>query len=242
MREQIYEYRAVVFLDILGFSQLIKANREVEILDALKVIEGLQNQYPYDGTTNIEMSAFSDCIVVSDLVGDGFGVVRIVNYASYLAWKFLDMGVLVRGGVSIGDLYHKNKTVFGPALLEAYELESQLAIYPRILATSEVRAKFIEREAATRSHLAIATSSIFKEDFDMQLHIDLLCPFSSGQPSNIPNARQENGGILVDAHDVFRAKIACIQSAIAKNKSNEMKHLVKLGWLKKYIDGYISHG
>lgn len=42
-------------------------------------------------------------------------------------------GILFRGAVVIGDLYNDKIIIFGPAMLEAYELESKKAIYPRII-------------------------------------------------------------------------------------------------------------
>jgi hypothetical protein len=43
------------------------------------------------------------------------------------------MGFFIRGAVTIGDLYHDREVVFGPGLVRAYDLESNTAIYPRIV-------------------------------------------------------------------------------------------------------------
>jgi hypothetical protein len=43
------------------------------------------------------------------------------------------VGWLVRGGITIGELFIDNLMVWGSALLRAYELESHIAIYPRIV-------------------------------------------------------------------------------------------------------------
>lgn len=37
-----------------------------------------------------------------------------------------------------GALYHDNQVVFGPALAQAYELESRVALYPRIVITRDI--------------------------------------------------------------------------------------------------------
>jgi len=142
----MYEQRAILFLDILGFKKLIQEKREDLLLDVLSVPKGLENRYPFDGQTKMEISAFSDSIVVSEIVNeDHIGVFRLVGYASYLWWKFLAKGVLTRGGIAVGDLHHKNGILFGPAMNEAYELESRLAIYPRI-AVSEVAQQELFKE------------------------------------------------------------------------------------------------
>ena len=40
---------------------------------------------------------------------------------------------LVRGGLTTGKLYHTGKHVVGPAMIEAYRLESQVAQVPRVV-------------------------------------------------------------------------------------------------------------
>jgi hypothetical protein len=47
-------------------------------------------------------------------------------------------GLLIRGAITIGDIVHDDSIVFGPALNRAYELESQQAIYPRIILDPDV--------------------------------------------------------------------------------------------------------
>lgn len=42
-------------------------------------------------------------------------------------------GTFIRGGLTIGDIFIDGATVFGPAMVRAYSLESEFAIYPRIV-------------------------------------------------------------------------------------------------------------
>ncbi len=42
-------------------------------------------------------------------------------------------GILVRGGISIGPTFHQRGILYGSGLLKAYEIESKIAIYPRIV-------------------------------------------------------------------------------------------------------------
>ncbi len=39
----------------------------------------------------------------------------------------------MRGGISVGHLYHDPKYLFGPAFIKAYDLESKIAKTPRII-------------------------------------------------------------------------------------------------------------
>lgn len=63
------------------------------------------------------------------------------------------MGFLVRGGITIGPLYHDSNIVFGPALVRAATIEKDLARFPRVVLDSEcaelqcLEANFIKDES-----------------------------------------------------------------------------------------------
>lgn len=45
----------------------------------------------------------------------------------------------MHGGVTVGSLIHDNNKCFDPAMVEAHTLESQNAVYPRILIDEKVK-------------------------------------------------------------------------------------------------------
>lgn len=47
-------------------------------------------------------------------------------------------GFFIRGAVTIGEVYHDDRSVFGPALVWAYELESKVAQNPRIIIDPDI--------------------------------------------------------------------------------------------------------
>jgi hypothetical protein len=55
----------------------------------------------------------------------------------HLQLELLLRGILFRGGLVVGDVYHKDNIVFGPGMNEAYELESKYAKSPRIILTKK---------------------------------------------------------------------------------------------------------
>jgi hypothetical protein len=101
-----YEKRAVDFLDILGFTDLIQEGgheREIgEIFEHLKLRAMQAERATRSG--RMQLTAFSDCVVISEDMLAGFGALRIAGYASYLALDLLGHGFLVRGGLTVGDL------------------------------------------------------------------------------------------------------------------------------------------
>ena len=49
-----------------------------------------------------------------------------------IALRALDLGFLIRGGLTVGKLHHDARVVFGAGFVEAYEIERSIAIYPRV--------------------------------------------------------------------------------------------------------------
>jgi hypothetical protein len=45
----------------------------------------------------------------------------------------LEKGFLYRGAIVCGKVYHTERKIFGPALINAYEMEKSKAIFPRII-------------------------------------------------------------------------------------------------------------
>jgi hypothetical protein len=62
---------------------------------------------------------------------------RILTAGIRLIVDLLHMGFLTRGAIVVGDLFHRDNVIFGPALLEAYQIESREAFYPRIIVSNK---------------------------------------------------------------------------------------------------------
>ena len=58
---------------------------------------------------------------------------RIFTAGIRLIVDLLHMGFLTRGAIVVGDLYHRDNIIFGPALVEAHTIESREAFYPRVI-------------------------------------------------------------------------------------------------------------
>lgn len=86
----------------------------------------------------VRISYFSDCIFLS-VDGDNIMASQLLldrlSELSVTMWT--QHGLLLRGGITKGQLIHvREGPVFGPALVEAYHMESKVAVYPRILVTT----------------------------------------------------------------------------------------------------------
>jgi len=146
-----YQNRFIAFLDILGFSELIGRTATVppeisieSIIAALDVPGPAEEGQLVIGTvgdiskSDHKMAQFSDSIIIST-ESTKAGLLHLVNHIERIAFSFLKIGFLCRGGISKGLLYHEKNNAFGPAMLEAYHLESKQAIYPRIILSKGVQ-------------------------------------------------------------------------------------------------------
>jgi len=101
----------------------------------------------------MEATVFSDSIVLSAVLdpehpGTVFGVMNLGTVCARLSKEMLSNGYPIRGGIAYGDLYHDGQVVFGPALVEAYDLEHLHAVNPRIIFSKKAAGLF--RFAAQR--------------------------------------------------------------------------------------------
>lgn len=138
-----YVKSLVTFVDVLGFREMVKADSTGD--DVLKVFQhlrtyGTEDLFGEGKARNAQYLHFSDSVVrVTPLIGgelwqgDKAALLHELESLTYIQGELAAMGVLLRGGIAAG-LVHADQTgVFGPAFIDAYVVESQLALYPRIV-------------------------------------------------------------------------------------------------------------
>jgi hypothetical protein len=136
-----FEDRYVGFIDILGFRELVtQAANAPSAFDSLQRTLKTIAEFRPDLSGEDEdfrATSFSDCIGVSARTTDAglWGVILFCNSLQFNLWA---NGILFRGAVTKGALYHDADVIFGPAFIEAYELETRTAIHPRIMLTPAV--------------------------------------------------------------------------------------------------------
>jgi len=144
-----YQKCFVAYLDILGFKERVinsENNREgiSLLLDSLKICnifdsrnKKATNDTGKYRTINIQSRFFSDSLVFflevnPDDLSHLFLIIR------YLQDRLWEKELLIRGAVVYGDIYlpkgkEERNITLGPAIIKAYELESKVAIYPRVV-------------------------------------------------------------------------------------------------------------
>ena len=87
-----------------------------------------------------QTKTFSDTIVISDEDTDA-GFNRVAETAASVAAALLWRGRLCRGGIARGSLIHTDAVLLGPALVNAYDIKSKAAVYPRIVIAENLTTK-----------------------------------------------------------------------------------------------------
>jgi hypothetical protein len=166
-------------------------------------------------------------VAENDLSGLGDQIVHEGINLSFAQMFLLEKGIVVRGGLTIGDVYWENDQAFGPGLVRAYELENDLAQYPRIILDAPVVAAL--GEAAKRGF----GSQFFREDFDGLWFVDYLNAYvARSAPS-----------IIFDRTG-FREPFEHIRTLLLDELNNDRttsSRRTKYLWLAKYFNAVIQH-
>lgn len=137
-----YQKRLVLFLDFLGFKEHVERSaREpahlARLVAAMDIVGGIGASHK-GVLKSQKVTQFSDSIVVSYKVSEPSAVFLLLNEIAFGVLDLAERGFLVRGGVTVGKLYHSKRHVVGPAMNEAYRLESKVAKHPRVLIDPKV--------------------------------------------------------------------------------------------------------
>lgn len=157
-----YEDRVVAFVDILGFKEIVYGsqtdeNRLNQIYGALDIrnnelAKHFASELKLDRTPqqfDDRFHTFSDCIVMS-VSTDPEELGLLVFMVFKICRQLLHAGFLSRGGIATGPLLHRAQVdgeseedkqsamVFGPAFIDAYNLESNHADGARVILQTKV--------------------------------------------------------------------------------------------------------
>lgn len=146
--QSLPERRIVAYVDILGFrahvSSIFNDQKPnfalyVTLRRVLALISGhaISSSDPFIGRPTARGSAFSDCIAISDEPSE-IGSTNVAWRVALLSAWLLSDGILCRGGIAIGRTLHDQTTILGEGLVQAVELESRIATYPRVVLSEEV--------------------------------------------------------------------------------------------------------
>lgn len=208
----------VAFIDILGVSAKIKESVQNAIQDIWIFCHRVKKM---TYKTRIKVKIFSDNIFlcaslenedVLSVLNEFFSVINGIETTMINANQSF-----VRGAIVVGNIHFEDNFVLGEALLKAYELESKVAIFPRIVIDESVFL-YIKKE-----------SLYFKKDTDgfyfynfLKFAGYLYTDSQTNKKERFLNLQKFKANILVN---------------YKKNKGNYAV-IQKMNWLKQYLNDY----
>ena len=185
-----YEQRIVAFIDILGFRALLDetiskdgADISSRIDEVVRAYESIREIWDLDKKSESlspstysskQVTIFTDSIVVSFKAEEPSEVFFTLLEIKWLIMRLLNHRILCRGAVTLGKLIHKDEYIFGPALVEAYTLESRAALYPRVILDRnivEAGATFKSKDHTSKQELEYV-ESLLERDSDGMYYVD----------------------------------------------------------------------
>ena len=131
------DYSIVAFVDILGFSSMVKSDCESKngkyyYFETLKNLNERTRKI-----TDCNITQFSDSIIFS-LPLNKENYQKLITILAEYQLQLLYNSILCRGGIAYGKHYKEYDFMFSQALIEAYQLELNDAIYPRIVVSQNL--------------------------------------------------------------------------------------------------------
>ena len=229
-----YENRYIAFLDILGFKNMVyQSANNPQILNLINLALNYTRKVQlenYDGEMPMsdlgkQVSVFSDSIVISyEMKRPGSGFFVLLDLV-YLCNDLLGVGIPVRGGVTVGQLIHENNKCFGPAMVEAYSMESDLAIYPRIIVDPKVIEYDLQHRGKNNTiefEREFLNNLIDVDDVDKMIYLDYLSQYSEFND--------------LETYNVYINYVRNFINESLKIYCNNPQIAVKYEWLKKYYN------
>ena len=172
----------LAYFDILGWSDLIRSKRGTDVADKIfgailqlktarqLISEGQEMAAAgvVDFGRTLRASFFSDSMLYS-CAAEPNEAAWLTDRVRLMCRWLLSEGLYTRGAVVVGDLHHEpDGTILGRALIEAHEIERDVAKYPRLIVTDAA-----SRLLASAGERAQTLGPFLRTDADGLAYLDI---------------------------------------------------------------------
>ena len=179
----------IAFVDILGFSSKVEQAEKGEELHLSDLIDFCSALAQRDHTKGIaeygpttcpessrisrgldyEVTQVSDCAVISAEVSPA-GIVHLVQHVSACAFRLLRSGIMVRGYVTRGRIFHRGNQFMGTGYQKAISEEKQVGAFRWPL--DETATPFVEVDPVVVDYVNKDTDKCVRDVFKMWSNTD----------------------------------------------------------------------
>ena len=176
------EEKFIAFIDVLGFKSLVKAAESGEGMPLSEIMELLEKlgstkdnekfkQYgpticpnsPYlSRDLSFKVTQISDCAIVSSEISPS-GVINLTSHCWGAVIQLLMKGIMCRGYITRGEIYHSDTQFIGSGYQEAFDQESNVSAFKR--EADEEGTPFVEIDPSICNYVRDSNDSCVKEMF-----------------------------------------------------------------------------
>lgn len=138
-----YKTGYVAFIDILGFCNYIKEERNPSKINDL-LLFGAKVQNLFRAEPELQVALFSDTLIFTSSSIKGLITMLVGLVSIFFLHIVKNHHLCFRGVVVYGEYFHQNNMVFGPAIIQAAELEKTVVSFSRIMMTPDIIKKIKE--------------------------------------------------------------------------------------------------
>jgi hypothetical protein len=177
-----FEDKFIAFIDLLGFKSMVKASESgtgmplPELMECLTKLGTKKDETKFEqyGPTTCPQSYYSqrsldfvvtqisDCVIVSSEVSPA-GIINLVSHCWGAVIELLVRGILCRGYITRGTIFHKDGQVIGSGYQQAFESESSVSAFK--LEADERGTPFVEVDPIVCEFIERETDPCVKEMF-----------------------------------------------------------------------------
>lgn len=245
----------VAYIDILGVKNLVnnlEQNKKLlnDIINTIKIntkiTEANKKETSKDGKLELRGFYFSDSFAFI-MEKEPKNLPYLFLVIRYLQDRFWESKLCFRGAITIGKMYFpkiEENVLIGQGIAEAYKLESEIAIYPRIVVSDNL-IKYIKNEKINAypfsKDVIIELEELIKKDNDGVYFLDLLNKNILRKKGEKIEKKEELFSITwhYNMEDSYSDILQKVKNIVKKNlncKKTTEKIKQKYEWLNSYIE------
>lgn len=151
----IPRYSYVALIDVLAYRSRLENDKKTGQFKLKDDLEGALSVFDVIKPESFSVQAISDTIILTCHNHNDF--IEFLSLLKKVFLAFLSRGLFIRGGIAYSKHFHTGNLTYSHAIARAYELESKLAIYPRIVIDSNI----IDMYSSSASLPAILGKELF---------------------------------------------------------------------------------
>lgn len=246
----MYSKMVVIFVDLLG----TKNNKRFE--DKFLIHRLFHGEARTNEQRNLnhviydrKVYSFSDCAYFFYFYKDGIEDIRkddmqLINIAmsntSVSLLKILNAGYLVRGGITFGDAYFDELGFFGPAVEEAYGLESSYSDVPMVALSPQLGKKFYDWEESVTDmkmvNLMMTSRARLVEKENEKYFLNIFYQLETRSPVlHLEDGYIEIDEIKMNLNNVILRDKEKYKDTQVSHEKRKATIYEKLDWFQKYL-------